>query len=39
MLDWWETSERRAALRALLKRGWVDPDDVIMDPDTARKRG
>ena len=40
MLDWWETSERRTALRALLKqRDGVDPDDVIMDPDTARKRG
>ena len=40
MLDWWEKSERRARLRALLQeRDGVDPDDVIMDPETARKRG
>ncbi|MCZ2073442.1 MAG: YjhG/YagF family D-xylonate dehydratase [Bryobacteraceae bacterium] len=40
MLDWWEHSERRARLRAVLKeRDGVDPDDVIMDPDTARRRG
>lgn len=40
VLDWWESSERRARLRALLKeRDGVDPDDVIMDPDTAARRG
>jgi putative YjhG/YagF family dehydratase len=40
ILDWWETSERRARLRALLKeQDGVDPDDVIMDPDTAARRG
>lgn len=40
VLDWWETSERRARLRALLKeQDGVDPDDVIMDPDTAARRG
>ncbi|HKA00156.1 MAG TPA: YjhG/YagF family D-xylonate dehydratase [Candidatus Solibacter sp.] len=39
-LDWWEGSERRAALRQVLKeRDAVDPGDVIMDPDGARKRG
>jgi putative YjhG/YagF family dehydratase len=39
-LDWWEQSERRAALRrALRERDGVDPDDVIMDPDGARRRG
>ena len=39
-LDWWEQSERRAALRRLLReRDGVDPDDVIMDPDGARRRG
>jgi putative YjhG/YagF family dehydratase len=39
-LDWWEQSERRAWLRALLReREGVDPDDVIMDPDSARRRG
>ncbi|MBS1855817.1 MAG: YjhG/YagF family D-xylonate dehydratase [Acidobacteria bacterium] len=40
MLDWWEQSERRAALRRALKeRDGVDPGDVIMDPDGARARG
>ncbi len=40
MLDWWEGSERRAKLRAVLReRDGVDPDDVIMDPDRARARG
>ena len=40
MLDWWEKSERRAQLRALLReRDGIDPDDVIMDPDRARSRG
>jgi putative YjhG/YagF family dehydratase len=40
VLNWWETSERRARLRALLKeKDGVDPDDVIMDPDTAARRG
>jgi putative YjhG/YagF family dehydratase len=40
LLDWWEQSERRAALRrALRERDRVDPEDVIMDPDSARRRG
>ena len=40
MLDWWETSERRARLRAALKeRDGIDPDDVIMDPDRAARCG
>jgi putative YjhG/YagF family dehydratase len=39
-LDWWETSERRTRLRELLKsRDGIDPDDVILDADTARSRG
>ena len=39
MLDWWEQSERRAALRQVLReRDGVDPDDVIMDPERARAR-
>jgi putative YjhG/YagF family dehydratase len=40
LLDWWEQSERRAALRRVLReRDGVDPGDVIMDPDGARRRG
>ena len=40
MLDWWEASERRARLRQVLReRDGVDPDDVIMDPAGANKRG
>jgi putative YjhG/YagF family dehydratase len=39
-LDWWEQSERRAALRTTLKeRDGIDPDDVIMSPDQAAGRG
>lgn len=39
-LDWWEGSERRARVRqALRDRDGVDPDDVIMEPGTARARG
>ncbi len=40
MLDWWEQSERRATLRRILRdREGIDPDVVVMDPDSARKRG
>jgi putative YjhG/YagF family dehydratase len=40
MLDWWETSKRRQDLRATLReRDGVDPDDVIMDPQSAARRG
>jgi putative YjhG/YagF family dehydratase len=39
-LDWWQQSERRAALRKNLKElDGIDPDDVIMSPDAARARG
>jgi putative YjhG/YagF family dehydratase len=39
-LDWWRDSERRAALRRTLReRDGIDPDDVIMSPDSARSRG
>src|SRR4051812_40415310 len=39
-LDAWESSERRAALRAGLRaKDGVDPDDVIMSPESAAKRG
>jgi putative YjhG/YagF family dehydratase len=40
MLDWWESSERRARLRRLLReREGVDPDEVIMSPERAAARG
>lgn len=39
-LDWWEKSERRQRLReCLMEIDGVSPDDVIMNPDTARNRG
>jgi xylonate dehydratase len=39
-LDWWQQSERRAALRHELKeRDGIDPEEVIMSPDRARSRG
>lgn len=40
VLAWWETSERRAAVRKLLQdRDGVDPNDVIIPPAEARRRG
>ncbi|MFH1719894.1 MAG: YjhG/YagF family D-xylonate dehydratase [Planctomycetota bacterium] len=40
VLDWWETSDRRRRLRGLLeKKDGVHPDEVIMNPDQARKSG
>jgi putative YjhG/YagF family dehydratase len=39
-LDWWQHSERRAALRrSLQQQDGIDPDDVIMSPARARSRG
>jgi len=39
-LEWWEKSERRERLRKkLLDLDQVDPDEVIMDASTAKKRG
>jgi xylonate dehydratase len=39
-LDWWEGSERRQQVRQrLASSDRVDPDRVIMDPDTARSEG
>lgn len=39
-LDWWEQSERRAALRRRLRElDGIDPDDVIFSPAEARRRG
>jgi putative YjhG/YagF family dehydratase len=40
MLDWWEQSERRARFRSRLQSlDNVDPDDVILSPDSAKSRG
>jgi putative YjhG/YagF family dehydratase len=40
MLDWWESSEHRVRLREVLrKRDGIDPDEAIMDPATAARRG
>ena len=39
-LDWWESSERRRAARACLSSAAaIDPDQVIMSPDAARRAG
>ncbi|PYM38414.1 MAG: YjhG/YagF family D-xylonate dehydratase [Candidatus Rokuibacteriota bacterium] len=40
ILDWWERSERRQTLRDRLRAvDGVDPDEVIMDPERAQRRG
>jgi xylonate dehydratase len=40
VLEWWESSPRRSALRELLRaRDGVDPNDVIMSPEIAAERG
>ena len=40
VLDWWEASERRTALRArLLESDGVEADAVILSPDRAAARG
>src|SRR5436309_12820891 len=40
VLDWWEKSERRVRMRELLrKREGVNPDDVIMSPESAAQKG
>lgn len=40
VLDWWEKSERRQMVRQVLRdRDGVDPDDVIIPPAEARRRG
>lgn len=43
-LDWWESSDRRRALKQQLQKTdgidpGIDPDAVIMSPDGARSRG
>lgn len=40
VLDWWEASERRSALRARLQEAdGIDPDDVIMGAERAKAKG
>ena len=40
VLDWWEDSPRRRAVKQHLRNSvQIDPDAVIMDPDTAKKSG
>jgi xylonate dehydratase len=39
-LDWWESSERRRRFREILSRhDGIDPDEVILPPEQAQKRG
>ena len=39
-LDWWASSERRARVRAILKKNdGVEPDTVIMNPNAAAAKG
>jgi len=40
LLDWWANSERRKRFRKILEtRDGVNPDDVIIPPPEARRRG
>lgn len=40
VLEWWEQAPRREALREVLRqRDGIDPDDVIMSPESAAERG
>lgn len=40
VLDWWESSERRMAAREHLRRtANIDPDQVIMSADAAKRAG
>jgi putative YjhG/YagF family dehydratase len=38
-LDWWVQSQRRRASRERLAAAQIDPGNVIMDVDTARRNG
>jgi putative YjhG/YagF family dehydratase len=39
-LDWWEASARRRRMKEILREAdGVDADEVVMDPDAARRRG
>ncbi|MCM3760842.1 YjhG/YagF family D-xylonate dehydratase [Alkalihalobacillus oceani] len=40
VLDWWETSERRKAIKQrLIDADGIQPEDVIMSPEQAKARG
>lgn len=40
VLEWWESSDRRKRMRELLTTlDGIDPNDVIIPPDEARRRG
>ena len=39
VLDWWKDSERRQVSRKRLEAVNVNPDNIIMDADTARHEG
>lgn len=40
VLDWWEHSERRKQVRMTLrKKDGIDPEDVILSPESAKKKG
>ncbi|HSB62253.1 MAG TPA: dihydroxy-acid dehydratase, partial [Vicinamibacteria bacterium] len=40
ILEWWERSERRRALKQRLREAdGVDPDEVILSPEAARRKG
>ena len=40
VLDWWQDSDRRRFARQRLRdNDSIDPDDVIMSPESARSRG
>ena len=38
-LDWWEESERRVLARKALNEAGIDPDLVILSPETAQREG
>jgi putative YjhG/YagF family dehydratase len=40
VLDWWQRSERRKMLKDVLwSKDQINPDDVIMSPESARAKG
>ncbi|WP_102348163.1 YjhG/YagF family D-xylonate dehydratase [Bacillus sp. Marseille-P3661] len=40
VLDWWETSERRAEIKKrLIEADGIDPEEVIMSVERAKERG